>query len=121
CLCFFFFQAEDGIRDFHVTGVQTCALPIYVVDHDAVDLERAAGDLFESGDRAQQGGLAAARRADEDDELARLYVEIDAVQDLDIAVGLGHLGQFESGHRFLPSRPGGSPYFTEPASRPRTR
>src|SRR5690606_10911038 len=26
---FFFFQAEDGIRDFHVTGVQTCALPIY--------------------------------------------------------------------------------------------
>src|SRR5690606_39863438 len=27
-LSFFFFQAEDGIRDFHVTGVQTCALPI---------------------------------------------------------------------------------------------
>src|SRR5690606_39694941 len=26
--CIFFFQAEDGIRDFHVTGVQTCALPI---------------------------------------------------------------------------------------------
>src|SRR5690606_41185700 len=26
--CCFFFQAEDGIRDFHVTGVQTCALPI---------------------------------------------------------------------------------------------
>src|SRR5690625_226564 len=26
---FFFFQAEDGIRDGHVTGVQTCALPIY--------------------------------------------------------------------------------------------
>src|SRR5690606_40792484 len=31
---FFFFQAEDGIRDFHVTGVQTCALPICeIVDH----------------------------------------------------------------------------------------
>src|SRR5690625_4770172 len=27
-LVFFFFQAEDGIRDGHVTGVQTCALPI---------------------------------------------------------------------------------------------
>src|SRR5439155_13825453 len=26
--CFVFFQAEDGIRDGHVTGVQTCALPI---------------------------------------------------------------------------------------------
>ena len=28
CVCFFF-QAEDGIRDIGVTGVQTCALPIY--------------------------------------------------------------------------------------------
>src|SRR5437870_9537920 len=28
-LCFFF-QAEDGIRDGHVTGVQTCALPIFL-------------------------------------------------------------------------------------------
>ena len=27
---FFFFQAEDGIRDYDVTGVQTCALPIWV-------------------------------------------------------------------------------------------
>src|SRR5699024_11314408 len=39
-LCFFF-QAEDGIRDRNVTGVQTCALPIYrVVDH--ADLETTA-------------------------------------------------------------------------------
>src|SRR5690606_41158129 len=30
-LFIFFFQGEDGIRDFHVTGVQTCALPISVV------------------------------------------------------------------------------------------
>src|SRR2546430_7916495 len=30
--CFFFFQAEDGIRDLTVTGVQTCALPIYTGD-----------------------------------------------------------------------------------------
>src|SRR6266702_5480131 len=30
-LCFvFFFQADDGIRDGHVTGVQTCALPIFL-------------------------------------------------------------------------------------------
>src|SRR2546430_8934915 len=28
-VCFFFFQAEDGIRDLTVTGVQTCALPIF--------------------------------------------------------------------------------------------
>src|SRR5256885_5257102 len=31
CL-FFFFQAEDGIRDYKVTGVQTCALPISAAD-----------------------------------------------------------------------------------------
>src|SRR5690348_18282712 len=31
CLFFFFFQAEDGIRDGRVTGVQTCALPIFVL------------------------------------------------------------------------------------------
>src|SRR5207302_5020181 len=36
---YFFFQAEDGIRDFHVTGVQTCALPIYFAD----ELERIVG------------------------------------------------------------------------------
>src|SRR5438034_8537766 len=53
-LFFFFFQAEDGIRDHCVTGVQTCALPIYLrtpeqvvdvcgVDRDALDLP--AGDL----------------------------------------------------------------------------
>src|SRR5688572_32181642 len=28
---FFFFQAEDGIRDLTVTGVQTCALPIFIL------------------------------------------------------------------------------------------
>src|SRR5437762_8099731 len=30
CSFFFFFQAEDGIRDTSVTGVQTCALPIFI-------------------------------------------------------------------------------------------
>src|SRR5256886_10368522 len=32
----FFFQAEDGIRDLTVTGVQTCALPIYLGDAESV-------------------------------------------------------------------------------------
>src|SRR6266850_2880855 len=32
---FFFFQAEDGIRDYKVTGVQTCALPIFSKYHEA--------------------------------------------------------------------------------------
>src|SRR2546429_4893253 len=33
---FFFFQAEDGIRDVAVTGVQTCALPISMARRDPV-------------------------------------------------------------------------------------
>src|SRR5262249_57374498 len=40
-LIFFFFQAEDGIRDWSVTGVQTCALPIsraWQVDADLFQL-----------------------------------------------------------------------------------
>src|SRR5438093_13091903 len=35
---FFFFQAEDGIRDWSVTGVQTCALPIYPTATDLIRL-----------------------------------------------------------------------------------
>src|SRR3989454_3997200 len=43
---FFFFQAEDGIRDYKVTGVQTCALPIYRVGAHRVDLrQRGPGRL----------------------------------------------------------------------------
>src|SRR5688572_31155956 len=38
---FFFFQAEDGIRDLTVTGVQTCALPIFSLD--ALKITRATG------------------------------------------------------------------------------
>src|SRR5256885_9671233 len=33
---FFFFQAEDGIRDYKVTGVQTCALPIFFPRGDCI-------------------------------------------------------------------------------------
>ena len=38
----FFFQAEDGIRDYDVTGVQTCALPIYAnSDEFSLDCNRS--------------------------------------------------------------------------------
>src|SRR2546422_6156224 len=40
-LFFFFFQAEDGIRDVAVTGVQTCALPISQTHPPAVPLSPA--------------------------------------------------------------------------------
>src|SRR5688572_30848876 len=41
---FFFFQAEDGIRDLTVTGVQTCALPILSAQYG-----HWLGDAFASG------------------------------------------------------------------------
>src|SRR2546422_2383924 len=51
---FFFFQAEDGIRDVAVTGVQTCALPIlsktgtgYWLTGSSTGLARAASSAFE--------------------------------------------------------------------------
>src|SRR5207253_6607330 len=44
---FFFFQAEDGIRDGHVTGVQTCALPIcYGSRHSGLRTEPNAARLL---------------------------------------------------------------------------
>src|SRR5437879_11701221 len=41
----FFFQAEDGIRDTSVTGVQTCALPISSADNRHPRLARHRGEL----------------------------------------------------------------------------
>src|SRR5260370_36140573 len=42
---FFFFQAEDGIRDSSVTGVQTCALPIYGLT-PAAHLKKSGIDAY---------------------------------------------------------------------------
>src|SRR5437016_13478108 len=68
----FFFQAEDGIRDWSVTGVQTCALPILtrranaaaspgflVSPGDAAALARRVGDLLD--DARLRRALGAAR------------------------------------------------------------
>src|SRR5436305_13136955 len=44
CIVFFFFQAEDGIRDADVTGVQTCALPISRVSSRSSGWRRAASN-----------------------------------------------------------------------------
>src|SRR5438128_8318097 len=49
-LCFFFFfQAEDGIRDATVTGVQTCALPILNTRAGLVRAGRAGRPMAEAG------------------------------------------------------------------------
>src|SRR5256885_9470851 len=68
CMLFvFFFQAEDGIRDYKVTGVQTCALPIFLDD-----------------DRLAYAGTA------EQTDLAAFHERGDQVDDLDPR--LEHLG-----------------------------
>src|SRR5699024_7082800 len=80
---FFSFQAEDGIRDRNVTGVQTCALPIYLVA--AVQLELGAQRL------EQQLGEAVGV-AEGDAVPAPLAVDAHAELDLVVAereLGLG--------------------------------
>src|SRR5260370_30417917 len=68
----FFFEAEDGIRDSSVTGVQTCALPIYDPAARRVGTERGCGGAARRAPRpyprrrlrraaAAQGRAAAAR------------------------------------------------------------
>src|SRR3989454_8655254 len=49
---FFFFQAEDGIRDYKVTGIQTCALPICKPVYPGFRLARNGAAL--PGDRARR-------------------------------------------------------------------
>src|SRR2546422_11757961 len=55
--CFFFFQAEDGIRDVAVTGVQTCALPISPNDRAAAARERLVHVLLEFSHASRQVAL----------------------------------------------------------------
>ena len=69
----FYLYAYAALQSRESRGVAT-------VEHDAT-----AGGGFQAGDDAQQGGLAAARRPQEADELALGDVEIDAVQDLGLA------------------------------------
>src|SRR5690554_7051491 len=78
CAFFFFFQAEDGIRDADVTGVQTCALPIFAVyaQRDLPDLGEAL-ERFQS--RQEVHGLAVSAR--------RSYVEADRPHVLNRLLG----------------------------------
>src|SRR3712207_7192082 len=55
---FIFFQAKDSIRDIGVTGVQTCALPIFARPVRLADLQRLAADV----ERLAGGELHVERR-----------------------------------------------------------
>src|SRR5690606_33532603 len=84
-LCFFF-QAEDGIRDFHVTGVQTCALPISLtrLKHRSVGVMFCPlhGECFQrSGATPMPAELNTARRAECIDAPAFLSVRLAGAPD----------------------------------------
>src|SRR5256886_17627955 len=74
---FFFFQAEDGIRDLTVTGVQTCALPIYSAARERPVLEPdrpvesqelpVALELFLAGVLRQEEGHGVAEDVQDDE------------------------------------------------------
>src|SRR2546429_3099956 len=54
CFFFFFFQAEDGIRDVAVTGVQKCALPISMLDPRVPPTLREGEHIPRSSTRSRQ-------------------------------------------------------------------
>src|SRR3712207_4567114 len=54
--CFFFFQAEDGIRDIGVTGVQTCALPIWIPGLEKIVVNMGVGEAVVNS-RALDGAV----------------------------------------------------------------
>src|SRR6266496_6807583 len=62
---FFFFQAEDGIRDLYVTGVQTCALPIYYLEEADAYADRIIllrhGQIVADGTSSEVKAMAAGR------------------------------------------------------------
>src|SRR3712207_5241193 len=113
---FFFFQAEDGIRDIGVTGVQTCALPIsrqnpdinFIVYHSGYDSERQTaypGDAkVNSSDRGVNSFVKSLRenswdasrfikRGMEHGNVPNVYAEIGATMHsvLDAPDELAHL------------------------------
>src|SRR2546422_4619831 len=56
---FFFFQAEDGIRDVAVTGVQTCALPIYQTPGKKILVGHSYGGAVISGASSGRSDVSA--------------------------------------------------------------
>src|SRR5438046_6927429 len=90
--CFFFFQAEDGIRDWSVTGVQTCALPISIRDNSVLALkisgplpdyvpEDPIRKLFGGQPQSLSSLLAQFRKAKVDKRISAVLLDIDMPEE----------------------------------------
>src|SRR5436189_1684871 len=84
CVFFFFFQAEDGIRDTSVTGVQTCALPIWLAEM-ATRTEAARLLVYAAADAYDRGAGGVTRRS----AMAKLFATEVAQFVVDGAVQIG--------------------------------
>src|SRR5688500_19209779 len=100
---FFFFQAEDGIRDYKVTGVQTCALPISGLKNALMCLNQARYGIAWGGigsametyytaleyakERVQFSGQPIASHQLVQEKLAWMITEISKGQLLSIQLG----------------------------------
>src|SRR6267378_7140937 len=84
---FFFFQAEDGIRDLYVTGVQTCALPILLAARQPEAGMRLEREIVREQARRLldevAGELAAARQP-----LATYRIQLHKAFPFDAAAGV---------------------------------
>ena len=92
-----------------VTVLGAHAAHVLITDHD-----RAAGDGLKAGDAVHQRGFTAARRADQDQELAFLDRQFDVLQGVGQAgaIGLVYIAKFKRSHDYP---------LTAPAVRPRTK
>src|SRR3989454_4193547 len=85
---FFFFQAEDGIRDYKVTGVQTCALPISPGIASVLHVSPAEA-AFDAEIAARHGVLEGRRHLD---DLVVLDVQAQRASDAAVSADGVHAG-----------------------------
>ena len=88
--------ALEHHRDVAVLGLD-------VVDDPVADPDRALGRILEPGDHAQRGGLPAARRAEQHEELAVVDLEREVVDGDDVAEALRHVLEHAPGPYAVPS------------------
>src|SRR2546430_16386672 len=101
---FFFFQAEDGIRDLTVTGVQTCALPIFLKKVPGI-----GAILIGEGDLSQELGYP--RQYEHPEVLKWMARVVETCKRHNVVVGHPHVDAnnveriLGEGYRFLMAAP----------------